>query len=83
MMHQYIIQNPIKILTYSAQAGALVGAIYGFGKSIQNTRWSSLTTQLGNVIFNVFIMGLGGSIIGLVSPLSMGVVVHRLICRFY
>lgn len=68
-------------VVYTTKIGAMIGAIYGFEKSIDNMRWSSFTNQLGNVIVNVFIMGLGGGVIGLLFPVSFGVVMHRCICR--
>lgn len=76
---QCIIKNPVKVLEYSVMSGAIIGATYGFIKSIQNTKWSSFTTRLGNCIFNVFIMGVGGAVIGLLSPVSMCVVVHQVL----
>lgn len=79
MMCRYIIQNPVKILQYSAQIGAIIGATYGCIKSSQNTKWTSFTTRLGNCVFNVFIMGIGGAIIGLLSPISLCAVVRQVL----
>ena len=58
--------------------GFVVGGTYGFVRSMQNTRWSSLTNQIANAIFNVCIMGVGGAIIGLMTPISMGAFIYRL-----
>ena len=58
--------------------GFLAGGTYGFVRSFENTKWSSLTNQIANAIVNVCIMGVGGAIIALMTPISMGAFIYRL-----
>jgi hypothetical protein len=58
--------------------GFIAGGFYGFGRSLENTKWCSLTNQIANAIFNSCIMGVGGAIIALMTPISMGAFIYRL-----
>ena len=68
----------MKPVTIIMKIGFIAGGFYGFGRSMENTKWSSLTNQIANAIFNSFIMGVGGAIIGLMTPVSMGAFIYRL-----
>ena len=71
----YSFMKPVMIIM---KIGFIAGGIYGFGRSLENTKWSSFTNQIANAIFNSCIMGVGGAIIGLMTPISMGVFIYRL-----
>jgi hypothetical protein len=73
-MH-YSFMKPVIIIM---KIGFIAGGIYGFGRSLENTKWSSLTNQIANAIFNSCIMGVGGAIIALMTPISMGAFIYRL-----
>jgi hypothetical protein len=77
---QYIIRMHllIKPVIIIMKIGFIAGGIYGFGRSMENTKWASLSTQVANAIVNVIIMGVGGAIIGLMTPISMGAFIYRL-----
>jgi hypothetical protein len=68
----------VKPVTIIMKIGFIVGGTYGFGRSMENTKWCSWTNQIANAIFNTFIMGVGGAIIGLMTPISMGAFIYRL-----
>jgi hypothetical protein len=72
----YLLIKPAIIIIM--RLGFVVGGTYGFVRSLENTKWSSLTNQIANAIFNVCIMGVGGAIIGLMTPISMGAFIYRL-----
>ena len=68
----------VKPVLIIMKIGFLSGGTYGFVRSMENTKWSSLTNQIANAIVNVCIMGVGGAIIGLMTPISMGTFIYRL-----
>ena len=68
----------IKPVIIIMKIGFIAGGIYGFVRSMENTKWSSLTNQIANAIVNVCIMGVGGAIIGLMMPISVGAFIYRL-----
>ena len=68
----------IKPVIIIMKIGFIAGGIYGFVRSMENTKWSSLTNQIANAIVNVCIMGVGGAIIGLMMPISVGEFIYRL-----
>ena len=71
----YSFMKPIEIIM---KIGFIAGGTYGFVRSLENTKWSSLTNQIANAIFNTCIMGVGGSIIAMMTPISMGAFIYRL-----
>lgn len=71
----YSFMKPVIIIM---KIGFIAGGMYGFGKSMENTKWCSFTNQMANAIFNSCIMGVGGAIIGLMTPISMGAFIYRL-----
>lgn len=72
----YSLMKPVMIMM---QIGFVAGGTYGFVRSMSNTKWCSLTNQIANAIVNVIIMGVGGSIIGIMTPISIGAFMYRVI----
>jgi hypothetical protein len=68
----------IKPVIIIMKIGFVTGGTYGFVRSMENTKWCSLTNQVANAIVNVIIMGVGGAIVGLMTPISMGAFMYRL-----
>jgi hypothetical protein len=71
----HFLMKPVIIVM---KIGFIAGGFYGFARSMENTKWCSLTNQVANAIVNVIIMGVGGAIIGLMTPISMGAFMYRL-----
>ena len=75
-MH-FLIQPSIIIM----RVGFIIGGTYGFIRSLENTKWTSYTNQIANAIVNVCIMGVGGAVIGLMTPISVAAFIYRLTKR--
>ena len=76
IIRMYLLIKPAIIIIM--KIGFVAGGTYGFVRSMENTKWSSLTNQVANAIVNVIIMGVGGAIVGLMTPISMCAFMYRL-----
>ncbi len=67
-----------KTFEISMIVGGCVGFTYGFCQSLSNTKRCSFSNQLGVVMVNSCILGVAGSVLGCLYPVTIGVLVYRL-----